>query len=215
MSGQYPHDFRADDWIYGPQGHWWHPLVGHILGVCRNSLQRTGLYEAVMVIQVGFCQSYGDFVGIFDFYDPDSGTFFTPIGELEVAYHEIHYVSGLPYRKFLYEERFPTNGELEQWAQMPEVVKTYWEVPCHFNIRMDLSDRRKGGPPFTKWVKYLISDLKRPKTLRPVSLAEVEARITAMDAENANEKESANRPICLRTLKAALVRALHSRVITI
>lgn len=64
-------------------------------------------------MQLGFCQSYSKFFGIFDFYNLDSRTFFTHVGELGVAYHEMHYVLGLPYDKFPYEECIPTSNELE------------------------------------------------------------------------------------------------------
>lgn len=171
ISGQYPCNFCAEGWIYWSQGHWWHPLVGHILGVCRSLLKRAGFYEAVRGVQVGFRQSYGNFFGIFDFYNQDSETFFTPIGELGVAYYEMYYVSSLPYGKFPYMKHFLTNGKLEQWKQMLEALETYWEVLCHFHICMDLCDRRKGGLSFTKLAKYLVSLLKSPKILSPVSLA--------------------------------------------
>lgn len=138
---------------------------------------------------MGFCQSYDNFFGVFDFYNPDSGTFFTPIGELRIAYHEMHYVSGLPYGKFPYEGCFPPSGELEQWEKIFEALETYWEVLCHIHICLDLCYRHKGGLSFTKWVKCIVGKLKHPKTLSPVSLAEVEARIAVVAARNAKEKE--------------------------
>lgn len=42
-------------------------------------------------------------------YSPVIGTFFTLVDELGITNHKMHYVSGLPYEEFLYEERFPTN----------------------------------------------------------------------------------------------------------
>lgn len=56
---------------------------------------------------------------------PDLRTFFAPVGELGVAYHETHYVSGLPYGEFPYEERFPISGELVQWTLILEFLETY------------------------------------------------------------------------------------------
>lgn len=40
----------------------------------------------------------------------------------------MHYMSGLPYGEFPYEERFLTSNELEQKALMPGALELYWEV---------------------------------------------------------------------------------------
>lgn len=80
---------------------------------------------------------------------------------------------------------------------------------------MDLNDGWKQGLSFTKWTKHLITNLKHPKTLKLISLREVEARIAVMEARKATEKEKLSSFILLCMLKAASMRAPHSRAITI
>lgn len=94
------------------------------------------------------------------------------------TYHEMHYVSGLPYGEFPYEERFPTNRELKQLEKLLSTcANTYWEVICHLNVCMDLYERRKRGLLFAKWARYLVTDLRLPKMLKVSSLLEVEVRV--------------------------------------
>lgn len=94
------------------------------------------------------------------------------------------YLSGFSYGEFPYEEHFPTSHELhEREERMPRAADLYCEVHCHFNICMDLSDRRKGGLFFTKLAKYLIRDLKFLKTLKAISLPEVEARVSSVEGQ--------------------------------
>lgn len=95
---------------------------------------------------------------------------------------------GLPYDEFPYEEGYPPNGELEHQAKVPEALEVHREVLYDFHIFKDLCDRKKGGVSFTKWAKYHIGDLKRPKTLSRVLPTEVEARIVVVKASNAKEK---------------------------
>lgn len=73
-------------------------------------------------------------------------------------------------------------------AWFPGALELYQEVLCHFNICMDLRNWRR-GLSFTKWTKYLIINLKHPKTLKTASHAEVEARVAVMETQNAIEKE--------------------------
>lgn len=68
--------------------------------------------------QVGFCQSDQNFLGVIETYNPNAGTFFTPVGKLGVTYHEMHYVSEFSYSEFPYEERFPISHELKQMEEL-------------------------------------------------------------------------------------------------
>ena len=53
-----------------------------------------------------------NFYAIFELYYPAIGTFFTPIGKLGMALHEMWEVSALPLGSLLYEEYFPCEAEL-------------------------------------------------------------------------------------------------------
>lgn len=48
---------------------------------------------------------------------------------------------------------------------------------------MDLRERRKRGLSFTKWAKYLVTNLKYPKMLKASSLLEVETRVTDIGSQ--------------------------------
>ena len=51
----------------------------YILAHFEEDLERLGLYEAVRA----------NFYAIFELYCPATGTFFTPVGELGMALHEM------------------------------------------------------------------------------------------------------------------------------
>jgi len=74
------------------------------LGSLRRGLERLGPREAVTatcyVIQI----SLANFYAIFELYCPATWTFFTPVGELSMALHEMWEVSTLPMGSLSYEE---------------------------------------------------------------------------------------------------------------
>ena len=49
------------------------------------------------------------FLALLETYMPDSNTFLTSGGELGLALHEMHQVSGLPMGDCPYQEYFPSN----------------------------------------------------------------------------------------------------------
>jgi len=66
-------------------------------------------------------------------YNPKTYTFFTPIGEMGLALHEMYEVSGLEIGDASYEEYVPSIEELHLLKKRdPMVYETYWEVLCHF-----------------------------------------------------------------------------------
>ena len=76
-----------------------------------------------------------NFYTILEMYCPTSGTFFTPVDELEIALHEMWEVSNLPMDSKPYEKYFPY---AEEFAQMekdePAMNKAYRELMCHFKF---------------------------------------------------------------------------------
>jgi len=73
---------------------------------------RLGLYEVVRATCFEISISIPSFYTIFEMYCPVSGTFFTPIGELRMALHEMWEVLNLPMGSLPYEEYFPCVEEL-------------------------------------------------------------------------------------------------------
>ena len=56
--------------------------------------------------------SVANFYAIFELYCPAAWTFFTPVGELGMALHEMWEVSALLMGSLPYEEYFPCEAEL-------------------------------------------------------------------------------------------------------
>lgn len=148
-----------------------HMLMNFVLKECDQFLHRASLYEAVLATHVSFRQSHQNFFGLLESNNPDTRSFFTPAGELGMTYHEMHYVSGLMYSEYPYEERFYLSSEIESKAKT-KGLSTYLEFLCHFHIYMDTEKRHKGGISFAKWVHYLVSDdLKALEKRRGIPLS--------------------------------------------
>ena len=104
--------------------------------------------------------SVPNFFAVLERYNPHSGTFFTPVGEMGLALHELWEVSKLPIGSLPYEEYFPSNQELRQLAKdEPELYEVCRELMCHFYICMDIH-RVKGNFNGQKaWADYLFLNL--------------------------------------------------------
>ena len=81
-------DFRALGRIHPPKT-WWMDLTTYILAHFEEDLERLNLYEAVRATCYGIDMNVACFYAIFELYCPASGTFFTPVGELGMASHEM------------------------------------------------------------------------------------------------------------------------------
>jgi hypothetical protein len=101
--GDYPAVFRAPGWFHSTENYWWGRLVGFVLTELGGLLKRVGLYTAVRAVRWGIPQSSQNFFGVLERYNSLTGTFFTPVGEMGLALHEMHEVSGLSTGDFLYE----------------------------------------------------------------------------------------------------------------
>jgi len=76
-----------------------------------------------------------NFYAIFELYCPATGIFFTPVGKLGMALHEMWEVSALPIGFLPYEEYFPCEVELALLERQESALfKTYRELMCHFYI---------------------------------------------------------------------------------
>ena len=107
----------------------------YVLSHFEEDLERLGLYEAIRATCYGIQMSVANFYAIFELYCPSTGTFFTPVGELGIALHEMWEVSALPLGSFPYEEYFPCEAELALLEkQEPTLFETYRELMCHLYI---------------------------------------------------------------------------------
>lgn len=86
------------------------------------------------------------FFSVLEFYNLEMGTFFTLIGEISLAFHEVYEISGLPMGKIRYEEYIPTKGELHLLrARDALAYDTYWELLCHYHICVQTIGLRNYG----------------------------------------------------------------------
>jgi len=99
-----------------------------------------------------------NFYVIFELYSLATGTFFTLVGELGMALHEMWEVSALPMRSLPYEEYFPCEAELALLEkQEPALFETYRELMCHFYTH----GGHKGASSSSKsWGYYLFPNLE-------------------------------------------------------
>jgi len=106
--------------------------------------------------------SVANFYAISKLYYPATGTFFTPVGELGMALHEMWEVSALPMGSLPYEEYFTYEAELTLLEkQKPTLFETYWELMCHFYICSSMHMSHKGASSSSKsWGNYLFPNLK-------------------------------------------------------
>jgi len=128
--------------------------------------------------------SVPNFFAVLERYNPHSGTFFTPVGEMRLALHELWEVSKLPMGDLPYEEYFPGDQELRQLARdEPELYEVYQELMCHFYICMDLNKTKGNLNGQKAWADYLFLNLSSASEgvkLRPAtSDAEINKRLLA------------------------------------
>ena len=118
----------------------------YVLAHFEGDLDRLGLYEAIRATCYGIQMSEANFYAIFELYCPATGTFFTPVGELGMALHEMWEVSALPLGSLPYEEYFPCEVELAHLEkQEPALFETYRELMCHLYICSSMHGSYKGA----------------------------------------------------------------------
>ena len=183
--GDYPVDFRAYGWVHSPGNYWWGRMVGFVLTNLEGPLRRVGLYPAVRAVQWGIPMSSHNFFGILERYNPRTGTFFTPVGEMGLALHELYEVSGLASGDIPYEEYVPTTKELHFLEkEFPAIYETYWEVMCHFHICGQISKWRSQGVKQLSWASYLFNNVNtkdhRITRLDPISLRRLKTGSTRL-----------------------------------
>ena len=159
-------------------------MVGFVLVELGALLQYVGLYHSVRAVQYGLPQSSHNFYGILEHYNPLTGTFFTPVGEMGLALHELYEVSGLVIRDAPYEEYVPTSEELHLLKkESPQVYETYWKVLCHFYICGQITSWRNRGVKQMSCASYLFNVINEKDSsvtsLAPCTDEEIAERINA------------------------------------
>ena len=136
MYGNYPMtDFRTSGLVHPAQKPWRRDLTLYILKHFSEDLQRLRLHEVIMATCYGIEVSKPTFYAIFELYCPASGTFFTPVSELELALHEMWEVLNLLMGSIPYEKYFPcTVGLKHLEKQDPTQFKMHNKLMCHFYI---------------------------------------------------------------------------------
>ena len=71
----------------------------------------------VRAVQYGILQSSHHFFAMLESYNPKTCTFFTPVGEMGFALHEMYKVSRLVIGDIPYEEYVPSAEELPLMAE--------------------------------------------------------------------------------------------------
>jgi len=156
VKDNYPaRDFRDPSWVDLAQKPRWRDLALYVLEF-EAEVKKIGLHEVVRATCHGMEISVPNFFAIFELYCPTMGTFFTPVGELGLALHEMWEISNLPMGLMPYKECFPCAMELEQIEKDdPKMFETYRELMCHIYICMDVHNARGNANGIKVWADYL------------------------------------------------------------
>jgi len=96
VKGDFPKgEFRALGWVHSSDKYWWSRIVGFVFEDLKDKLLQSSLSVAVRAVQYGILQSSHHFFIMLERYNPETCTFFTPVGEMGFALHEMYEVSGL------------------------------------------------------------------------------------------------------------------------
>ncbi|XP_020251034.1 uncharacterized protein LOC109828452, partial [Asparagus officinalis] len=127
-------DYRCYGWASSLAKGWWTRLTSYVLGRWERDLKGSGLYTPIRATMYGLPVSCRHFLALLETYMPDSNTFLTSGGELGLALHEMHQVSGLSMGDCPYQEYFPSNQQLECLKKdTPDVYDTLWDLTCHYH----------------------------------------------------------------------------------
>nr|ABB55316.1 hypothetical protein 12.t00027 [Asparagus officinalis] len=147
-----------------------------------------------MATRYGISPNYSGLFAMLEFYNPHTDTFFTPVGELGFALHEMFEISGLSFGELPYEEFVPGSRELEILKNgAPEIYDTYWELMCHFQICARITEKRASSLKQGQWAEYLFRNLwdKEAEVTRLAAstLEEITERINDVTSQYTCEAE--------------------------
>ena len=87
-------------------------MVCFVFEELEGPLLQCGLYLAIRATCYGIAPSDYNFFGVFEKYNPDTCTFFTPVGEMGFALHEMFEMLELSIGDRSYEKYIPSTVEL-------------------------------------------------------------------------------------------------------
>ena len=175
-------DFRTPVWVHSTKKQWWSQLTNYILDQFSGELERLGLYEAVRGTCHGIEVSVPNFYIILELYSPSTRTFFTSVGELGLALHEMWEVPKLPMGHLPYKEYFPRPHELQQLRYQNTTLKeTFLELMCYFHICLNIHYVRGNVNRLKSWKNYLFpyQDSTPEEIHALIPDPEIEARMAA------------------------------------
>lgn len=118
-------------------------------------LKEISLYQAIQNVQYGLSQSPYHLFCLLEMFNSKTGTFFTSVGGLGLALHEMYKVSALFMGEVSYEEYTSTTEELNMLRVKDEhIYETYLKMMYHYHIYADLAGTRSQGINHKKWVTY-------------------------------------------------------------
>ncbi|ONK77923.1 uncharacterized protein A4U43_C02F12350 [Asparagus officinalis] len=185
---------RFYGWVHSLDKLWWTRTTKYVLSRWSEELHACGLYEAFRSTMYGLPVSAKHFFALCELYNPDSNTFLTRNGELGLALHEMHKISGLPMGQMLYQEYFPSNPELSQLKdRMPDRYETLWDLTCHYHIALaqsePLAKRTKSHVSLKQFASYLFRNLESNSgeaicELAPLTPSGVNSLLKKIDAHS-------------------------------
>ena len=185
---------RFYGWVHSLDRFWWARMTKYVLSRWSEELHACGLYAAIRATMHGLPTSAKHFFALCELYNPDSNTFLTRHGELGLALHEMHKISGLPMGQMLYQEYFPSNHELSQLKdRMPDRYETLWDLTCHYHIALaqskPLAKRTKANVSLKQFASYLFRNLESHSgqsicELAPLTPSEVNELLNKTNAQS-------------------------------
>ena len=101
-------------------------MVSFVLKELKEVLVHSSLYTAVRAIQYGIPHNNYDFYTMLERYNLEICTFFTPVGKMRFALHEMYEVFGLTMGDIPYEEYIFGTEKLHLMKKdAPLVYETY------------------------------------------------------------------------------------------
>lgn len=94
-------------WTHSHKKQWWAHLVTHVLHISKSLLIQGSLLVPMVAIKYEISPSYQHLWALLERFNPETCIFFTHVGELGMALHEMEEVSGYIMATFLIRSVYP------------------------------------------------------------------------------------------------------------
>lgn len=175
----YPVKPRVPGWVHSDDKYWW-ARIRFVETELSGPLQSTHLAMGIKAVTYGVCQCLHAFYEMLEWFNSDSSTFYTPIGELDMVLHEMYAVFRLPWGEVPNMECYLPHKELTALKKdHPVMYDMNWELLFHFHICLDSQNEKKRskGISYISWATYHFPTIKGPdpaKCLSPQAKKEIE-----------------------------------------